>query len=99
MQHLIDRLIQIELKVKQLALKAERLQQEQYILQKENEQLRNSLRAVQATKGLLEQKLADAQQQINGKDVEDPVKSKQLRKEIDQYIKEIDKCIEWLQNS
>ena len=89
----------IELKVRQLALKLERVQNENSLLQEENKQLKKELFSQQKLVGDMEQNLLKTQKALSKKREEDPEGAKKLRKAIDQYIQEIDKCIEWLQNS
>ena len=102
MENLSDKIGAIERKVRQLALKLERLQKENTSLLEENDKLKGQLRAERNKAGQLELKLAEAPKKgaaIADERREDPGRTKQLRKEIDQHIKQIDKCIEWLQNS
>ena len=99
MQVLSEKIANIETKVRELALKMERLQQENAALAEENRRLTDELAAVEKRVGELNSTLA--QRQHNGKieGAQDAGMSKKLRKEIDQYIKEIDQCIDWLQNA
>lgn len=99
MQALSEKLNGIELKVRQLALRLERLQNENKSLLQENKKLRTELTKKDDKLGVLEGKVARSQAALEVRRDNDPEDSKKLRKEIEQYIKEVDKCIEWLQNN
>lgn len=92
----IEKIEQVELKVRQLALKMERLQEENAVLAKANKQLKNDLVNESDKKVLLEQKLGQLSQNLHAKQAQDPKDIQEIRQEIDHYIQEIDKCIEWL---
>lgn len=94
-----DRLESIELKVRQLALKQERLQRENSVLQAENQQLKAGIDKQEATVIALKDKLETAQRAFQEKAEEEDEQSQQLKQLIDQYILEIDKCIEWLHHN
>lgn len=94
---IVDKLESIEIKVRQLALKQERLQRENTALQLENQQLKAGLDKQEATVIALKDKLETAQRTLENR-VEDE-QSQQLKQLIDQYILEIDKCIEWLHHN
>lgn len=89
----------IALKIRQLGLKLEQLQMEKAALKKENSALKNELERQHKTVDTLKYNLDQTHSVLNQKWENEPEQSKKLRKEIDQYIKEIDKCIEWLHNS
>ncbi len=99
MQVLSEKIINIEAKVRQLALKMERLQEENAVLTEENRKLTNELAARDQRVGELNSKLALSQSKEQHGGEQHSGSTKKLRKEIDQYIKEIDKCIDWLQNA
>lgn len=104
MQQVInERLTGIEKKVKQLAKKMEQLQKNNLALEEENRKLKSGLAVYkqQANQALT------LDLEVNDTDTS-PVKddksgaskrSKKMKKEIEQYLKEIDKCILWLQNN
>lgn len=96
---LTEKINNIEDKVRKLALKMERIQKENAALTEENRKLANELTAKTTVVSDLQSKLANGQQKIVTKVESDSGMDKKLRKEIDQYIKEIDKCIDWLQNA
>ena len=89
----------IDMKVRQLALKMEYLRKENQRLAEENVKLRNELSNFSNKTSDLEQKLEKTTLALEVKKENDPEHSKKLRKEIEQYIKEIDKCIDRLKNS
>lgn len=95
---LSDKIDNIELKVKHLAIKLERLQNENTALQEENELLKAELDRKNDTVDNLKNKLKESQQVLEVNREENPEHNVKLREQIDQYIIEIDKCIEWLQN-
>ena len=99
MEEMLQKVDGIELKVRQLALKLERIQNEHSLLQEENKRLKKELFSQRQLVGDMEQNLLKTQKALSKKREEDPEGSQKLRKAIDQYILEIDKCIEWLQNS
>lgn len=98
-QSLTDKLNNIELKVRQLALRLERLQNENSTLLLENKNLKSRLLQNTTKLGQMEEKVVQSKVALDSKREDDPEYSKKLRKEIEQYISEIDKCIEWLQNN
>lgn len=97
--NLNERLEHIEIKVRQLALKQERLQRENTALQIENQQLKAGIDKQEATVIALKNKLETAQRALEDRVEEEDEQSQQLKQLIDQYILEIDKCIEWLHHN
>ena len=99
MQVISDKLEGIELKLRQLALKMERLQSQNADLLDENKTLRLKLSKQDNAVGLLEDNLHKSQQSLEKMRETEPPGSKKIRKDIERYIKEIDKCIEWLNHA
>ena len=97
--NLSERIDNIELKLRQLGLKMERLQGEKLALLDENKQLKIELDRQKGTADVLKDKLERTQRVLSQKQEEDLEQSEQLKDQIDQYIKEIDRCIEWLHNN
>lgn len=93
---LSERIDSIELKVRQLALKMERMQKENAVLQKENKQLKAELDRQKGTASVLKDKLETTQRALGLQREEQPGHSEKLRDQLDQYIHELDQCIEWL---
>ncbi len=89
----------IELKIRQLALKVERLEKENLALKNKNEKQKVELDLQKDTVNALNEKLQEAQKAVSSRQNEDREHSEQLKQQMDQYIKEIDKCIEWLHNN
>lgn len=92
---LADRIQSIERKVRSLA--ANMLQQKQTIadLQTENQRLKSLLQQAENPSALTQENpttLEMAQSSLTESQIQ------QLRKELDLYIEELDKCIDWLQN-
>jgi predicted nucleic acid-binding Zn-ribbon protein len=98
-QSLTNKLNNIELKVRQLALRLERLQNENSTLLLENKQLKSELAQNNSKLDQMEERVARSKVALDLQRESNPESSKKLRKEIDQYITEVEKCIEWLQNS
>ncbi len=98
-QSVTDKINNIELKVRQLALRLERLQNENSTLLLENKKLKSELSQNTMKLGQMEEKVVRSNVAVDSNRNGGPDNSKKLRKEIEQYISEIDKCIEWLQNN
>lgn len=99
METLSNKIDGIFLKVKELGIKLERLQIENVNLTKENGQLKSVLSKTNYKLEELEKKFDVTQKALSSKKSSGMAGSKELKKEIDQYIVEIDKCIEWLYNN
>lgn len=97
--NLNEKLESIEIKVRQLALKQERLQRENAALQVENQQLKAGIDKQEAMVIALKDKLETAQRAFEQKAEKEDEQSQQLKQLIDQYILEIDKCMEWLHHN
>ena len=97
-QALSEKIGGIESKVRQLASKLEHLQEENNALLNENKLLKKDLIQKNTEIIGLEKRSKILPLAVKTSGNEDK-RSKQLKKEIAQYIKEIDKCIDWLQNS
>jgi regulator of replication initiation timing len=89
----------IEQKVKHLAEAMTALRQQNASLLQENNKLKADLEAQHERIGELTERLTNSQQALAGQRGDDSENTQKLRKQIDQYIQEIDKCIEWLQNA
>ncbi len=75
------------------------LRQQNAVLSKENNKLKAEMTAQTERIGELTERLTNSQQALAGQRGDDSESNQKLRKQIDQYINEIDKCIEWLQNA
>jgi FtsZ-binding cell division protein ZapB len=99
MQELLtNKVAKVEDKVRQLAARLRTLQVDYEKLQAENKKLQSEVIRKNTQILALEKQtktLPLAQQKSKATEVRD----RKMKKEIAQYIKEIDKCIEWLQNS
>lgn len=97
-QVITERLTGIEKKVKQLAKKMEQLQKNNLALEEENRKLKSGLAVYKQQANQPGLGVATAIPAGNNKSGADK-SSKKMKKEIEQYLKEIDKCIVWLQNN
>jgi regulator of replication initiation timing len=96
---LTQQLDNIEQKVKLLLDAMNALRQQNASLLQENNKLKADLEAQHERIGELTERLTNSQQALAGQRGDDSENTQKLRKQIDQYIQEIDKCIEWLQNA
>ena len=99
MQALAEKINGIEQKVRLLAAKLELVQKENAAFKEENRKLKTDLAVIIEKNGQVDPKMVVKPPETARKNGGEPVNSKKLRKEIDQYIKEINKCIEWLQDN
>jgi len=98
---------EIESKVKRVAAERDDYQHHNLVLLDENKQLKDELSKQSNLIYELQQRLANNQQILTKEDGENFLQKESLsgkdkealKKQIDQYIQEIDRCIEWLQNS
>lgn len=100
-QVITERLNGIEEKVKQLAKKMEQLQKNNLSLEEENRKLKSGLavyKQQQANQSAGLGVAATTPNVGNNKPGVD-INSKKMKKEIEQYLREIDKCLTWLQNN
>lgn len=95
---LSEQLNSIEIKIKKLIEQLATCQEANIALKKENQYIRTELKNKVDKISALDYKLSKTTQALEKKREDDPKSSKDLRKEIDIYISEIDKCIEWLQS-
>lgn len=75
------------------------LRHQNAVLKAENDKLIASQEAQNERIAELAQRLTDSQQALAQQRGDVSESSQKLRKQIDQYITEVDKCIEWLQNA
>lgn len=75
-------------------------------LERENSQLRSANAAFAQTLQAREATIAELQKQLETRQIEHDLQrrteidhSLKMRAQIDQYVKEIDRCIEWLSNN
>lgn len=93
-----DKIDHIELKIRYLASKQERLLKENTELKTQNELLKTELDKQRGAVSALKEKLAKTQVVLDRQPEKSPQEALQLKQQLDQYIREIDKCIEWLNN-
>ena len=92
----INKLQEIIDKVKQLGLKNEALIEENRLLKKENETLKLEIDTKNIDINALIQEIDSVQGVVSEQKDRGDGKMNKLKKEIDQYIGEINQCIEWL---
>jgi regulator of replication initiation timing len=97
--NLSEKIDSIVLKVRELAFKLERLKKENAVLREENKELQAEVeRLVKASADAPKEEKNG--QPSNEEEVQgESAQSEKLRAQIDQYIREIDQCIEWLNNN
>ncbi|MEM9835361.1 MAG: hypothetical protein AAF828_02595 [Bacteroidota bacterium] len=93
-----------ELKLRQLASQIDRQRAEKEALETENKNLKSELDRQRGVVSSLKEKLEKVTVSVGTNDhtghialPDDPLPTAQLRAEIDQCVREIDACIEWLQ--
>jgi predicted nuclease with TOPRIM domain len=96
---LTQQLENIERKVQLLAERLTALRQENTTLTQENNKLSAEQEAQQERIGELTQRLSNTQRALAQQRGDETESSQRLRKQIDQYINDIDQCIAWLQNA
>lgn len=94
--NLLERIDNIELKVRQLAQRLERTKRENTDLQLENKSLQAELDRQHGITKVLNDKLEQAQRALGSTQEEQPEHAEQLKHQLDQYIEELNKCIAWL---
>ncbi|HFA49480.1 MAG TPA: hypothetical protein ENJ95_10750 [Bacteroidetes bacterium] len=95
-----EQLEHIEQKIIRLAEETKTLRKSNAALLAENKKLKAEMAGQNGRIGELTDRLSNTQQALAGqRGDENPESSQKLRKQIDQYIAEIDKCIAWLQNA
>ncbi len=97
--NLSEQLERIELKLRQLALDIRQIKRQNEELSEQNHQLQLEIALKDQTIARLREELSAAQSRVLLQEQADLDKAKQLKVQVDQYIREIDKCIEWLTNN
>jgi chromosome segregation ATPase len=94
-----EKIESIESKVRQLATELNRLRRENAALLSENEKLKATFSKSDEMVVDLKRQLEKTQQALDKKQEDDPEHAVKLRKQIDKYIEEVSKCIEWLEKA
>ncbi len=97
--NLNEKIEQVDLKARQLALKLEHLQEKNAKLTGENQNLQYKLENAIHMIADLEEKLEVTEKNLLKKQSDDPKQVKELRKKIDHSLKDLDSCIDWLENN
>ena len=92
MQGIVEQLEGIELKIKELGARYASLKKENHKLLQENKTLVNNQEQLTKVKKQLESQLVEALSEVRVVQEAGDERSK-IKKELGQYIKEIDKCI------
>lgn len=95
--NIAERIDSIELKVRQLLQKTERLQRDNSALKEENRTLKAELDRQNGAVETLTYKLEQSQQALQARRKQQPEDIDKLEQQLEQYIEEISQCIEWLQ--
>ena len=91
--------MELHQQVEKIEEKVRNLLQQFTVLQEENRLLKRQLADEQTKVTELKNKLDESQQAVPMNGTEEKKSTKVLQNQIDHYIQEIDKCIEWLQNA
>ena len=90
---------QIETKIRLLSSKLNDLRVENESLKEENERLKVAKAEQNAKTGVLTDKLEETQRALGRQGKGEPQAADELRKQLDEYISELDEVIEWLQEN
>jgi len=99
MEQLAEKIESIDLKVRQLAKNLERLREEKAVLTDENEQLHERHARQLDRLGVVRDKIKKMQQELTARKGTEAEQVSKLSNQIKNYLKELDKSIEWVQNS
>jgi predicted nucleic acid-binding Zn-ribbon protein len=94
---LAEKLEDIELKIRQLGQKMDRIEREKAGLATENQQLKTIIDRHQGAVDKINDKLERTQQELMRQREAFSKSKREIRQQIDRHLEEIDKCIEWLQ--
>jgi len=99
MEQLAERIQSIDWKVRQLAKNMERLREEKAVLADENEQLHERYARQQDRLGVVRDKIKKIQRELTASTKKEEMNVSTLSNQINKYLKELDKSMEWVQNS
>ncbi len=94
-----DKIINIEKKVKTLSEELISLRAKNVLLSNQLAKLETNLSEKDVLVFELKNQTKYMQQALDKKQENEPEKTKVLRKQIDKYIEEIDKCIDWMEKA
>ena len=86
-------------KVQKLVTEMQKLRKQNAVLLKENENMKATISKNEEMVASLKRQLGNATTAFDGKEKDNTEDSVRLKKQLDKYIEEIDKCIEWLENA
>jgi hypothetical protein len=94
-----ERLDEIEFKVRQVGLLVKKLREENSALKAKNKSLSLQIDKQHLIIENQNKTITDLKTSIDGENTIDPKWAEGLKKEIERYIEDIDKCLAWLRNS
>ena len=92
----LERIDRIELKIRQLVQRIDRLKLENADLKDENQKLKDDLDRQRGSVSALTNKLEQPQRSLDLQREGQPEQPDQLKQQLEAYIEEINSCIEWL---
>lgn len=92
----LERIDRIELKIRQLVQRIDRLKLENADLKDENQKLKDDLDRQRGSVSALTNKLEQTQRSLDLQREGQPEQPDQLKQQLEAYIEEINSCIEWL---
>lgn len=95
----MQQIARIEIKIQQLTAKVAQLQSDNYALRLENEELHTTVQASNEHIDALTVNLDKTRGALENKRASDPESVRQLRKQVAEYIKELDQVITILQEA
>jgi glycogen synthase len=86
-------------KVQKLVTEMQQLRKQNAVLLQENENMKATISKNEEMVASLKRQLGNATTAFDGKEKDNTEDSVRLKKQLDKYIEEIDKCIEWLEKA
>lgn len=86
-------------KVQKLVTQMQQLRKQNAVLLQENENMKATISKNEEMVASLKRQLGNATTAFDGKEKDNTEDSVRLKKQLDKYIEEIDKCIEWLEKA
>ncbi len=96
---LSEKLELLEIKIRQYIQYNGLIKQENADLTQQIQELKTNLATVNNKMSLLQRQLEETKTKLGIEEEGKNKESKQLKKQLDQYIKYVDDCVDWLQDS